>query len=478
MPAVASVNVDFIARTENFTSGVTKAQRAMGSFSQSASKMGAGLRNLAFGAAAFGTAATTAAAAGLIAMTKSQFDSIDSLAKTSDKLGIATDKLAGLRFAAEQSGVAANTMDMALQRMTRRVAEAARGTGEAVGALDELGLSAEHLNSVGPHEAMHQIADAMAGVSNQGDRVRLAMKLFDSEGVSLVNTLAQGSAGLDAFQAEAESLGIAVNRVDASKIESANNAMNRVKQATAGLTAQIAIGAAPAVEAVAGTMMKWLAGATENINGLSKSTAFFRYVLTQVGDLVTFVSAGFDAWRGIWQLWITGALEGLSLLVTGFGKLHELVGFDIPEALKKTSDFLDESAQKTLEASRANLTSAKAKFIGRGLGEEWAAEFDKAVAATKLPETAASAAGAIAGAIEMAAPEAIDKGAGRAASRASAVDRGSAAAIASVLAARGSTASPEVKEQRRQSGLLERLIAIEQDVLSALDDGQIKEAVL
>ena len=50
----------------------------------------------------------------------------------------------------------------------------------------------------------------MEAVDTQSDRVRLAFKLFDSEGVSLVNTLALGEEGLRNAAAEAEAFGRSV----------------------------------------------------------------------------------------------------------------------------------------------------------------------------------------------------------------------------------------------------------------------------
>ena len=144
----------------------------------------------------------TAIIAPFIAATK-HFTSLgDQLDKTASKLGISTNALSELGFAAEQTGVSYNTMAMAMQRMTRRVAEAARGTGEAKDALRELNLDAEALAKMTPDQALAKIAGAMQNVGSQSDKVRLAFKLFDSEGVALVNTLALGEEGLAAMREE------------------------------------------------------------------------------------------------------------------------------------------------------------------------------------------------------------------------------------------------------------------------------------
>ena len=121
---------------------------------------------------------------------------VDSLAKASRKLGMTTEALNGLRFAAKQTGVNANTMDMALQRMTQRLAEAAHGSGEAKGAIEQLGLDAKELAQMSPDQAFLKITDAMKGVTHPAEKLRLAFKLFDSEGVALVNTMAAGSGAI------------------------------------------------------------------------------------------------------------------------------------------------------------------------------------------------------------------------------------------------------------------------------------------
>ena len=185
---------------------------------------------------------------------------VDELAKTSDRLGIGIDRLSGLRFAAEQTGVEVRTLDMALQRMTRRVSEAAKGTGEAKDAIKELGLDAVALNALDPADAFGQIADAMARVPTQADRVRLSFKLFDSEGVKLVNTLAQGSAGLKDLEAQAKSLGIVISREEAAKVEKFNDSLNALSKLIGGLKTEIAITMAPGVERTISAMTEILQG--------------------------------------------------------------------------------------------------------------------------------------------------------------------------------------------------------------------------
>lgn len=120
----------------------------------------------------------------------------DTLAKTADKLGVTTEALSQLRYAAGLSGVSVQTTDMAIQRFTRRLSEAANGSGEAKDALIELGINAKELTELPLEEQMIALSDAFGDVQGSADQVRLAFKLFDSEGVSFVNILKQGEDGL------------------------------------------------------------------------------------------------------------------------------------------------------------------------------------------------------------------------------------------------------------------------------------------
>jgi len=270
------------------------------------------------------------------------FDRIDQLAKTADKLGIATDKLGALRFAAAETGVATSTLDMALQRMVRRVSEAAQGTGEAQGAIAELGLTAATLARMSPDEQFKAIADAMSGVGNQSDRLRLAFKLFDSEGAALVNTLKIGSDGLTAYEEAAERLGYAVNRFDAAQIEKANDAFARMGLVIEGVQNKIAIALAPVVEGLSNTLVDW--GTNTEISGKQISG-----VLRNIGKAVGFVQNGIDIWIRVFKsvrayvseffAWMARQVQNLSQTIADV--LNKIPGVETAP-LEFTSAFADE----------------------------------------------------------------------------------------------------------------------------------------
>ena len=169
-----------------------------------------------------------AGVAGFGLLIKASMSSIDALGKVSKKLGLASDDLQRFRLAAELSGVAQTTLDMGLQRFTRRAAEAAMGTGEAKDALKQLGVSLKDNsgNLRSTRDMMRDVAEGMLDVKDPAEKLRLAFKLFDSEGVSFVNMLDKGAVGLDSLMSKADSLGSILSQKTVEDVQRANDAFS------------------------------------------------------------------------------------------------------------------------------------------------------------------------------------------------------------------------------------------------------------
>ena len=324
-----------------------------------------------------------AAMGGLAAIKlKKSFTDIDSLAKTSDKLGIATEKLGALRFAAEETGIGADTLDMALQRMVRRIAEAGQGTGEAKNAIAELGLNAQRLAAMSPDEQFKQIAEAMSGVGNQSDRLRLAFKLFDSEGAALVNTLKLGRQGLDEYETSANRLGVAVNRFDAAQIEKANDAFGRIGLVVEGLTNKIAIGLAPIVEGLSRSFVEWGSSTdtsavqiSANLQGIAKAVAF-------VGDGVGLWLRAFKSVRAyLAEFFSWAATQFLRLTEIIAGMLDAIPGIEA-EPLEFSKAFAAEMEGAAKTARKEADKAWKEPFPSAGI-EKFFADIDRNIKKAK-----------------------------------------------------------------------------------------------
>ena len=243
---------------------------------------------------ALGLAAGGAAMGLLI---KKSFDAVDSLDKTASKIGVTTQSLTKLHYAAGLTGVSVETLNMASQRFTRRLAEAARGTGEAKGALKELGINADELKKKQLDEQMLSLADAFSKVTTSADKVRLAMKLFDSEGVSLVNTLNLGRDGLKELFQEAETLGIVLSGRAVGGIVKAKDAMTKLFTLFKGVRDQLTAALAPALEMLVTLLKDKILGAIEKANGSIEEFAnkTIKSLIIGVGNMILALANGLRA---------------------------------------------------------------------------------------------------------------------------------------------------------------------------------------
>lgn len=220
---------------------VSAADRAQKRMQRSAERTRAAFSRLAGGlAAAF-------AGQALVGQIRQFVDETDKIAKTAAKIGVATDALQELQFAAQLTGVPTNALNMGLQRFTRRAAEAAKGGGSAKDAFHQLGISLRDANGdlKASESLMEEVADGIASIQDPSEQVRLAFKFFDSEGVALVNTLRGGSAALRDMREQARATGGVLSTSTLQQSEAAADAMLRFDFVLRGLKAQFAAGILP-----------------------------------------------------------------------------------------------------------------------------------------------------------------------------------------------------------------------------------------
>ena len=223
-----STAVDRISRK----TGLRRVRRALG-------RVGQGFRRVGREALRMGRniAAVVATAGGaLFALATKTARLGDSIAKMADKMGVGIEELQRLRYAAELAGVDQQKFDMGLQRFGRRAAEAAAGTGEASAAFKYLGIqlkdSAGNIRPV--DELLKDVAERWQDIENPLLRVRIAQKLFDSEGVDMTRVLDAGRDGLEKMGDEAERLGIMTTE-QARRSERFVDNLTRLKQAFKGV---------------------------------------------------------------------------------------------------------------------------------------------------------------------------------------------------------------------------------------------------
>lgn len=141
------------------------------------------------------------AVTGFALLARQSLEFADTLVTAADRTSFTVDQLERLRYAGELNRVQFQQTDMAMQRFSRRVAEAANGTGELRSDLERLGISVRDQNGNirESYDILLDFADAIARTGDGQEQLRLAFKAFDSEGAAFVNVLREGRDGLQRF---------------------------------------------------------------------------------------------------------------------------------------------------------------------------------------------------------------------------------------------------------------------------------------
>jgi hypothetical protein len=93
-------------------------------------------------------------------------------------------------------------------------------------------------------DLLGDVADAFARIEDPAERVRLAFKLFDSEGVALVNLLRGGSDVLDEMRERARDLGIVLDEALVRDAERARTELDTLSQVISANLTRAALEAA------------------------------------------------------------------------------------------------------------------------------------------------------------------------------------------------------------------------------------------
>jgi len=238
--SLGTLTVDLIAKTGGFEQGMTRAERSADRSSREIERRMQRIDRAVDRVRLTVVTAGIAVAGSVGAWVNSMTKSMDATLKMAQQIGTTTEALTGLRYAAQQfSNVSDSTFDMALRRMTRRIAEAAEGSGAAKKALEGLGVSAKELAGLSVEEQFYRVADAIKGASDQGSRLRATMAIFDTEGMPLVSALSKGSEELQRFVKEAERLGVVIDTKTAEAAARFQSNLDRMSASLRGVGIQI-----------------------------------------------------------------------------------------------------------------------------------------------------------------------------------------------------------------------------------------------
>ena len=290
--------------------------------------------------------------------TRQAFQATEAIADTADRVGFATDRLQELRYAADQNGSSVTTLDMALQRFSRRLGEAANGSGELLGSLRETGIQIR--DSEGRMRSSYDIlldyADAIRAAESDQRALGLAFKAFDSEGASLVTLLRQGREGVEQWGAAARDAGLVLEDGLVRQGAEANRVLRSMQQQVGTEATRAVLEHAQELERLGEALAeitRWgiqAAAAMGELFTNSMDANALRGLSDELraaglnGDRVA-INRGSDVWQ---QLRDIIGREQADMLFSGysqdtdlFGRLagEDLIAFS--EALRETAAYLD-----------------------------------------------------------------------------------------------------------------------------------------
>lgn len=236
MAALGELVVSLSANIAQFTSAMDRAayvsQQRMDSMVKSVKAAGAMVGGaLAAGAGAFAV------------QMRSIVNSADETGKAAQKLGMTTEALSGLRYAAQMSGLDAAKLSEGINKLN---AAAANGNE----AFSAMGLSVKNANgSLKTSDVLlKEVAGKFASYRDGAEKSALAQKLFGKSGAQLIPLLNAGADGITAMTDEARELGIVFSGETAQAAAAVNDNLTRMQKAQEGIVAQITAAMLPTIQ--------------------------------------------------------------------------------------------------------------------------------------------------------------------------------------------------------------------------------------
>ena len=194
--------------------------------------------------------------------------------------GDSAEAMSKLRFAAEESGVGADTLAGALGRMSKAAATTA---GEKK--FEALGISVKDSNGQfkSASALFDEVAGKIAALPNGVEKTNAVLQIFGKSGMSLLPLLNQGAAGIAKFGAEAQKMGLVLNGDSLKGVQANVMAQREFHASVEGLQVQLGQYLYPALTAV----MKGMADIVPIITTLLRPA--FETIGKVVSDIVPFI---------------------------------------------------------------------------------------------------------------------------------------------------------------------------------------------
>lgn len=313
---LGNLKVTLGAETKGFDEALGRSQERLKAF-------GASSRRVLNTVGKFGAVMAAAGAAIATKFTAEQFKAIDASAKLAKSLQTTTASIAVMERAGGLAGVAMSGVEQATKDLTRRLSQAASGTGPAADALDRLGLSAQHLGQLPLDQRVATINQAIRDFIPAAEQAAVAGQLFGEEGSIAMQRIDPETIRQAAIEAEA--FGTAVSDVDAASIERANDAMSTINAVLQGVFRRIAIQVAPIVEHLA-TLFRDTAVETQGFQEqVGTAMAFTEKAVGFVADAINGIRVGLQGSITYGHMFRAAMLTIADVIISAWGDVFQTI---------------------------------------------------------------------------------------------------------------------------------------------------------
>ena len=210
---------------------------------------------------------------------------MDEIGKNAKFLGITTDALQELRYAAEKSGLSIDGLEDALKELQIRAVDALSGSGEAFESFDKLSVKTTDVAGKvrEPLDLLVEVADQLQKLPTHAERLWVVDSMFGDEGSKMLMMMHHGSAGLRKLREEARALGITISAEGITKAGKFSQALHGMKTHSQGLSNAFIDGLLGPLS----WLMEKVSALTSAFNQLEGRAAVVRVVLTTLGGIVT-----------------------------------------------------------------------------------------------------------------------------------------------------------------------------------------------
>ncbi|HIH4880851.1 TPA: phage tail tape measure protein [Citrobacter braakii] len=242
--SLGTLTIDLVAKVGGFVSGLSQAERASQKWRKQV-KDDAKAAAVAF--TGFATAASAAALSvgvagyNLLKNTSKQITESDRWAKS---LNMSTQSLLSWQYAAQKAGVSGDQMADIFKDIGDKIGDAVLNkSGEAVDALDALGLSAKKLSGESPDKQLLAISDALSKIKTNSEKTTI-LESLGNDLSKLLPLLDQGGDKLQKYLKAAKDFGVAPDDADIESLVKVNSIFEDMETQINGVKIELATGLA------------------------------------------------------------------------------------------------------------------------------------------------------------------------------------------------------------------------------------------